>query len=60
MNYIKVIASAIFFAGCGEAAESENAHVHYEQPTWECLEETRQKESGDTSTGVSTCKWKGG
>ena len=60
MNKINCITLAIFIAGCGEAAESENAHVHYEQPTWEFLEDTRFKESGDTSTVVSTCDWEGG
>ncbi len=60
MNKINYITMAIFLAGCGEAAEPENAHVHYEFPSWEVLRETEVRTSGDTSTGVSTYEWGGG
>ena len=56
MNKIVLLSWAIFLAGCGEAAESENTHVHYEQPMWESLCETKIRNSGDTSTN----DWGGG
>lgn len=60
MNKIKLLSLAIFLAGCGEAAEPGNSHVHYELPEWEPLNERKIRNSGDTSTGVSTYDWGGG